>query len=77
MKIYEYCAAGRPSAVTDLPPVHGIHRLAKIVAEGASFAAVDVRALQESPMSEEARQAFLERNSWARRREEILRLALS
>ena len=76
LKVYEYCAAGRPSAVTDLPPVRGIHRLVKIVADGASFAAAVAHALQEGPTSEEDRQAFLDRNSWARRHEEILQLAL-
>jgi len=77
LKIYEYCAAGRPSVVTDLPPVHGIHRLVKIVLEGGSFPGAVAQALQQSPISEEDRQAFLDRNSWARRHDEIVQLALS
>lgn len=77
LKIYEYCAAGRPSAVADLPPVHGIHRLVRIVPEGASFAEMVRQALQDDPMTEEERQTFLESNSWSRRHDEILELAMS
>ena len=77
LKIYEYCAAGRPSAVTDLPPVHDIHRVVKLVPEGASFTEAVQRALDEGPMTEDERQAFLAQNSWKRRHEEILDLALN
>ncbi|HEY2357751.1 MAG TPA: hypothetical protein VGH86_09905 [Phenylobacterium sp.] len=76
LKIYEYCAAGRPSAVTDLPPVRGIHRVVQLVPEGESFPEAVQRALDGGPMTEAERLEFLDANSWARRHDEILDLAL-
>ena len=38
LKIYEYCAAGRPIAATDLSPVRNIHSAVNLVSEGGSFA---------------------------------------
>jgi teichuronic acid biosynthesis glycosyltransferase TuaH len=76
LKIYEYCAAGRVSVVTDLPPVHGIHPAVRIVPEGASFADAVAEALKDGPIPEEDRRDFLNRNSWARRSQSLLDLAL-
>ena len=76
LKIYEYCAAGRPSAATDMTPVRGIHHAVFLVPEGGSFAEAVARALDHGPMAEEDRQDFLEKNSWERRHEEILEFAL-
>jgi hypothetical protein len=77
LKIYEYCAAGRPIATTDIAPVRGIHKSVVLVAEGDSFADGVERALAMGPMTEADRQAFLAQNSWASRHEAILKLALS
>jgi hypothetical protein len=77
LKIYEYCAAGRPIATTDIAPVRGIHKSVVLVEEGASFADGVARALAMGPMTEADRQAFLAQNSWASRHEAILKLALS
>jgi len=77
LKLYEYCAAGRPVVATDLPPVRGIHEKVRLVEPGESFAAAVEQALSEGPMAESDRQKFLERNAWTRRHEEILDLALA
>ncbi|HEY8003558.1 MAG TPA: glycosyltransferase [Phenylobacterium sp.] len=77
LKIYEYCAAGRPVAATDMSPVRGIHRNVVLVPEGASFADGVQRALAKGPMSDQDRNAFIDANAWARRHDAILDLALS
>lgn len=77
LKLYEYCAAGRPVVATALPPVRDIHEKVHLVEQGDSFADAVERALSEGPMPESDRQIFLERNSWTRRHEEILDLALA
>lgn len=77
LKIYEYCAAGRPVAATDMSPVRGIHRNVMLVAEGQSFADGVERALAKGPMSEEDRNAFIDANAWGRRHDAILELAFS
>jgi hypothetical protein len=76
LKIFEYCAAGRASVVTDLPPVHGIHPAVRIVREGESFADAVAEALKHGPIPEPQRQDFVNRNSWTQRSESILELAL-
>ena len=77
LKIYEYCAAGRPVAATDMVPVRGIHKGVVLVKSGDSFPDAVARALEIGPMSEMERQDFLLENSWARRHEQILALALA
>jgi teichuronic acid biosynthesis glycosyltransferase TuaH len=77
LKVYEYCATGRPVVATDLPPVRNIHKNIHLVAEGASFAEAIELALAAGPMTEGDRQAFVEHNSWRNRHEEILDLALA
>lgn len=77
LKVYEYCAAGRPVVVTDLSPVRNVHKSVRLVSPGGSFAEAIRQALREGPMQEADRQAFLQRNSWTGRHEAILDLALA
>jgi glycosyltransferase involved in cell wall biosynthesis len=72
LKIYEYCAAGRPSAATDIPPVRGIHSHVVLVPEGASFADGVERALALGPMPEADRQKFVQENAWRGRHDAML-----
>ena len=76
LKIYEYCAAGRPSAATDIPPVRDIHERVMLAPEGASFADAVERALELGPMAESERQVFLRENAWSRRHDALFTLAL-
>ena len=76
LKIYEYCAAGRPSVATDIAAVRDIHEQVVLVEEGASFADGVERALALGPITEEARQRFVRANSWRGRHDAILGLAL-
>jgi hypothetical protein len=76
LKIYEYCAAGGPSAATDIAPVRNIHPNVVLVQPGASFADGVERALRQGPMSEEDRQRFIRENSWRDRHDAILGLAM-
>ena len=77
LKLYEYCAAGRPVATTDIAPVRGIHGHVVLVPEGENFADGVARALALGPMAEPDRQAFIRANSWRGRHDAILGLALS
>jgi glycosyltransferase involved in cell wall biosynthesis len=77
LKVYEYCAAGRPAVVTALSPVRNVHETVRLVPPGGSFVEAIKQALEDGPMPEAERQAFLQRNSWAGRHEAILDLALS
>lgn len=77
LKIYEYLAGGGPVAATDLPPVRGIEGPVSLAAPGGDFVAAMRGALDAGPMDEAGRRDFVERNSWARRCDEILALALS
>jgi teichuronic acid biosynthesis glycosyltransferase TuaH len=77
LKIYEYCAAGRPVAATDIAPVRGIHDHVVLVGDGQSFADGVERALAIGPIAEAERQTFLAENSWASRHDVILDLALA
>lgn len=76
LKIYEYVAAGRPTVVSDLPGVYGVDDSVIVVRDGESFPDAVAKALAKGPLSEAARQAFLERSSWARRHDSILDFAL-
>ena len=75
IKIYEYLAAGRPVAASDLPPVRVIDPRIVYVPEGHSFADGVEKALRRGPFSEIERQAFIHANSWSRRHEQILGVA--
>jgi hypothetical protein len=76
LKLYEYCAAGRPVATTDITPVRGIHGHVVLVPDGGDFAAGVEKALAIGPMTEADRQAFIRANSWRGRHDAILGLAL-
>jgi teichuronic acid biosynthesis glycosyltransferase TuaH len=77
LKVYEYCASGRPVVVTDLSPVRNVHKAVRLVPPGGSFVEAIHEALKDGPMPEAERQAFLQRNSWEGRHEAILDLALA
>ena len=75
LKIYEYCAAGRPSVATDLPAVRGIDEHVTLVPEGGSFPDAVRQALHAGAMTEPERLSFIEANTWGRRHAEIIRFA--
>ena len=75
LKLYEYLAAGRPVAASDLPPVRAVDPRIVLVPEGHSFADGVEEALSRGPLSEDDRLAFIDANSWSRRHEQILRVA--
>jgi glycosyltransferase involved in cell wall biosynthesis len=75
LKLYEYLAAGRPVAASDLPAVRAVDPRIVLVQEGSSFAEGVEEALSRGPLSEDDRLAFIEANSWARRHDQILRVA--
>ena len=77
LKIYEYCAAGRPSVATDIASVRNIHEQVVLVPPGASFADGVERALAIGPMAEDERQQFIRENSWRGRHDAILALAFA
>jgi glycosyltransferase involved in cell wall biosynthesis len=77
LKLYEYLAAGRPVAASDLPPVRTVDPRIVIVSEGQSFADGVDKALSRGPLNEDDRLAFIDANSWSRRHEEILQVAFA
>ncbi len=76
LKIYEYLAGGGPVAATDLPPLRGIEGPLELVPPGGDFVAAVRAALARGPMTEAERARFVTDNSWARRTDEVLALAL-
>jgi glycosyltransferase involved in cell wall biosynthesis len=78
LKLYEYLAGGRPVAATALPPIARVaHPRVALSAEGPdAFADAVTRALAMGPALADQRLAFLRDNSWRRRHEPLLRLAL-
>jgi glycosyltransferase involved in cell wall biosynthesis len=76
LKLYEYLAAGRPVAATDLPPVRAVDPRIVTVPEGESFADGVTEALDRGPLTDDERLAFIDANSWQRRHHELLSLAL-
>lgn len=76
LKIYEYCAAGGPSAATDIGPVRKIHPNVVLVPPGGSFADGVEQAIRQGPMSENDRQKFIRENSWRDRHDAIMALAM-
>jgi glycosyltransferase involved in cell wall biosynthesis len=77
MKLFEYLAAGRPVASVDLPPIRAVEGRVVLVAPGADFVPAVRRALEIGPADEAERRVFVERNSWNRRFDELLELALT
>lgn len=72
LKLYEYLAAGRPVAATDLPPIRDVDDRVILVGEGGDFAEAVRRSLQLGPAEEPRRQAFLAEHSWDARHEPLL-----
>jgi hypothetical protein len=77
LKLYEYLAAGRPVAAIDLAPMRlDVPHLVLYDEPAALPEAVD-RALALGPASEPDRLSFLHANSWERRHELLLDVALT
>lgn len=76
LKLYEYLAAGKPVATTDLQPVTGVSERV-ISARPEEFVAA-VRAVLEMPRQDEGdRQEFLRSHSWDSRHERTIRVMLA
>jgi teichuronic acid biosynthesis glycosyltransferase TuaH len=73
LKLYEYLAGGAPVAALDLEPIRGVSPRV-VIGEDLGGAIGTALALGRAP--ESARQEFAEANSWKRRQEPILQLAL-
>jgi glycosyltransferase involved in cell wall biosynthesis len=76
LKLYEYLAAGRPVASVDLPPIRAVGGRVALAPAGGDFVAGVARALAIGPASEPERLAFVEENSWNRRFDALLEVAL-
>ena len=76
LKIFEYLAGGSPVVATDLPPVRGIEGPVELVPPEGDFVTAAHAALEQGSMSETDRGHFVEHNSWSRRCDEVLALAL-
>ena len=78
LKLFEYLAAGLPVAATDLPGIPGVGGDRVVLAEpGDAFAGAAGAALALGRQEEVARREFVAANSWHRRFEDVLDLALS
>jgi teichuronic acid biosynthesis glycosyltransferase TuaH len=77
LKLYEYVAAGRPVAATDIGPMRGVDPRVVLCTAGEDYTEAVASALALGPAEEPERLAFVERHSWRRRHDEILELALA
>jgi teichuronic acid biosynthesis glycosyltransferase TuaH len=78
LKLYEYLAGGIPVAATDLPGISGVGPERVALASGSDdFAAAALAALALGRDDEAGRREFIAANSWSRRFEDLLDLALS
>jgi glycosyltransferase involved in cell wall biosynthesis len=77
LKLYEYLASGTPTVATDLAPVRRAGGSIVRVPPGGDFATAVREALSAGPISEDVRQEFVARNSWASRSAAVLDLALT
>jgi teichuronic acid biosynthesis glycosyltransferase TuaH len=77
LKLYEYMAAGRPVAAVDLPPIRAVEGRVALAPAGGDFVTAVERALAIGPAGEDERLAFVEENSWTRRFDALLELALA
>jgi teichuronic acid biosynthesis glycosyltransferase TuaH len=73
LKLYEYLAGGAPVAALDLEPIRNVSSCV-VVREDLAEAIGGALGLGRAPEAE--RHAFAEANSWKRRQEPILQLAL-
>ena len=76
LKLYEYLAAGKPVAATDLPPVAGISKRVVVATEN-DFTNAVLTALEVPPQAEDERLEFVHANSWAARQERMLHVLLA
>lgn len=76
LKIYEYLAGGAPVLSIDLPPVRGIDPRVLLADTTAEFVDLLDAALDLGPADEESRLDFVAANSWNRRHDRILDVAL-
>ena len=74
LKLYEYLAGGAPVAALDLPPIRGIDP--RVVIEDELSDAI-ATALKLGRADEAQRRRFAEANSWSRRQEQVVELALA
>ena len=75
-KLYEYLAAGKPVATTELPPVTGIsERVISVCPE--DFVGAVQAALDQPRQDERDRQQFVRSNSWETRHEHTIRVMLA
>lgn len=72
LKLYEYLAAGRPTAATDLKGSRGIDPSIILCHEGEDFADAMAAALDVGPMDETSRLTFIDENRWLRRHAQLL-----
>lgn len=77
LKLYEYLAGGRPVAAVELPGIVGVSDRVFIASLGGDLVTATRRALAAGPASEHERMAFVAENSWARRFDALLELALT
>ncbi len=78
LKLYEYLAAGVPVAAVDLPGVAGVcPERVMLASSSADFVAAAEGALGLGHWDEGARREFIAENSWSRRFETLLDLALA
>ncbi|HEX4731694.1 MAG TPA: glycosyltransferase [Solirubrobacterales bacterium] len=77
LKLYEYLAAGRPVAVTDLEPMSGVAGPVFRVAPAGDFRPAVAAALAAGPTDESERRRFIEENAWPSRRAQALEFVLA
>ena len=77
LKLYEYLAGGLPVAAVDLPAIAGVSERVALVAPGEDMAPAVRQAIALGPEREDNRLAFVARNSWERRFDALLDLALA
>jgi teichuronic acid biosynthesis glycosyltransferase TuaH len=76
LKLYEYLAAGKPVAATDLPPVRNISERV-IIDSRENFPAAVLTALSLPRQEESERLRFVSSNSWLVRHERTIRIMLA
>jgi teichuronic acid biosynthesis glycosyltransferase TuaH len=77
LKLYEYLAGGRPVAAVDLPPIAAVDGRVVLAPVGGELAPAVGQALALGPAPEAERLKFVDRNSWSRRFDELLSIALA
>ena len=77
LKLYEYLAGGRPVAAAELPGIVGVSDRVFCAPPGGDLVGATRRALAAGPASEAERLSFVADNSWGRRFDTLLGLALA